>query len=67
MEFFKLIKKYNNARVAEINTSHGRILTPVFMPVGTQATVKIMTPSDLEEMGYEIILANTYHLYLFCF
>lgn len=64
MEFFKIIKKYKNARVGEINTSHGRILTPVFMPVGTQATVKIMTPLDLEEMGYEVILANTYHLYL---
>lgn len=64
MEFFKVIKKYKNARIGEINTSHGKILTPVFMPVGTQATVKIMTPLDLEEMGYEIILANTYHLYL---
>ncbi|MCX7698896.1 MAG: tRNA guanosine(34) transglycosylase Tgt [Candidatus Goldbacteria bacterium] len=64
MEFFKILKKYKNARVGEINTTHGRILTPVFMPVGTQATVKIMTPLDLEEMGYEVILANTYHLYL---
>jgi queuine tRNA-ribosyltransferase len=64
MEFFKIIKKYKNTRVAEIKTSHGKILTPVFMPVGTQATVKIMTPFDLEELGYDIILANTYHLYL---
>ncbi|MCX8093054.1 MAG: tRNA guanosine(34) transglycosylase Tgt [Candidatus Goldbacteria bacterium] len=64
MEFFKILKKYKNTRVGEINTTHGKILTPVFMPVGTQATVKIMTPLDLEEMGYDIILANTYHLYL---
>jgi queuine tRNA-ribosyltransferase len=64
MEFFNVVKKYKNARVGEINTSHGKVITPVFMPVGTQATVKIMTPSDLEEMGYQIILSNTYHLYL---
>lgn len=64
MEFFKVLHNYKNARVAEINTLHGKITTPVFMPVGTQATVKIMTPGDLEEMNIAVILANTYHLYL---
>ena len=64
MEFFKVLHTYKNARVAGIKTLHGEITTPVFMPVGTQATVKIMTPQDMEEMNIGIILANTYHLYL---
>ena len=52
------------ARAGIIQTPHGEIHTPVFMPVGTQATVKTLTPEDLEEIGAEIILGNTYHLYL---
>ncbi|MCF8054509.1 MAG: tRNA guanosine(34) transglycosylase Tgt [Deltaproteobacteria bacterium] len=52
------------ARVGEINTAHGAINTPCFMPVGTQASVKTLTNSLVEEQGAEIILANTYHLYL---
>jgi queuine tRNA-ribosyltransferase len=64
VEFFKLQHKYKQSRAGEINTPHGRILTPVFMPVGTQATVKIMTPADLTGLGVSIILSNTYHLYL---
>ena len=64
MEFFKLQHVYKQARAAEINTLHGQVLTPVFMPVGTQATVKIMTPGDLESLGVNILLSNTYHLYL---
>lgn len=52
------------ARAGKVMTPHGEIETPVFMPVGTQATVKTMTPEELEEMGAEIILGNTYHLYL---
>ena len=52
------------ARAGIIRTPHGEIHTPVFMPVGTQATVKTLTPEDLEEIGAEIILGNTYHLYL---
>jgi queuine tRNA-ribosyltransferase len=52
------------ARAGEFVTPHGIVWTPVFMPVGTQATVKAMTPPELEELGAEIILANTYHLYL---
>jgi len=52
------------ARVGLLSTGHGDIHTPVFMPVGTQATVKSLTPEDLLELGTEIILSNTYHLYL---
>ena len=46
------------------HTPHGIIATPVFAPVGTQATVKALRPRDLEEMGADMILSNTYHLYL---
>ena len=63
---FELIKKCpdTSARVGVIHTPHGQIETPVFMPVGTQATVKAMTPEELEGIGVQIILSNTYHLYL---
>jgi len=47
-----------------IKTRHGEVRTPVFMPVGTQGTVKAMLPKDLKELGVEIILGNTYHLYM---
>ena len=56
--------KQTGARRGRIHTPHGIIETPVFMPVGTQATVKSMTPEELEQIGAQIILANTYHLYL---
>lgn len=52
------------ARLGTIRTPHGTIDTPVFMPVGTQGTVKAMSPDELEEIGAQIILGNTYHLYL---
>ncbi|HHW91093.1 MAG TPA: tRNA guanosine(34) transglycosylase Tgt [Firmicutes bacterium] len=52
------------ARLGKLHTPHGTISTPVFMPVGTQATVKTMTPEELKVLGAEIILSNTYHLYL---
>ena len=61
---FKLEKKQNNARAGVITTPHGTIETPVFMPVGTQGTVKGMTREELLELGSEIILGNTYHLHL---
>ncbi|CAM3096123.1 tRNA guanosine(34) transglycosylase Tgt [Streptobacillus ratti] len=61
---YNLEKKDGQARAGVIETPHGIIHTPVFMPVGTQATVKTMTPEELEEIGAEIILGNTYHLYL---
>jgi queuine tRNA-ribosyltransferase len=52
------------ARAATISTPHGTISTPIFMPVGTQATVKCLSPEELHEAGVAIILANTYHLML---
>ena len=52
------------ARVGELTTPHGVIRTPVFMPVGTQATVKTLAPYEIEELGAQIILSNTYHLYM---
>lgn len=61
---YRVRAKDGNARTGEIKTPHGTIRTPVFMPVGTQATVKTMTREELEEIGSQIILGNTYHLYL---
>ena len=56
--------KQTGARRGVIHTHHGDIQTPVFMPVGTQATVKSMTPEELKEVNAQIILSNTYHLFL---
>ena len=63
---YRLIKKekHTGARLGEIITPHGTFPTPMFMPVGTQATVKTQSPEELKEMGSGIILANTYHLWL---
>ena len=63
---YQLIKKDKNtkARRGIVHTPHGDIQTPVFMPVGTQAAVKAMRPEQVRDMGAEIILSNTYHLYL---
>ena len=55
---------HSQARLGVLTTPHGKIDTPVFMPVGTQATVKALSPEDLEDCGAQIILGNTYHLYL---
>jgi len=52
------------ARAGVLHTPHGDIPTPVFMPVGTQASVKTVSPDELEALGARIILGNTYHLYL---
>ncbi len=52
------------ARAGILHTPHGDVETPVFMPVGTQATVKTLSPADLEALGVQIVLGNTYHLYL---
>ena len=52
------------ARMGSFETPHGKLLTPVFAPVGTQATVKTLTPRDLAEIGATLVLANNYHLYL---
>jgi len=61
---FTIKQKCGSARTGMINTPHGSVETPVFMPVGTQATVKALTPLQVKEAGARIILANTYHLYL---
>lgn len=63
---FEIIKECSatGARVGRLITPHGVIDTPVFMPVGTQATVKTMTPEELNALDVQIILSNTYHLYL---
>ena len=63
---YELIKQcpHTGARAGRIHTPHGTFDTPIFMPVGTQATVKTMAPEELKEMGAGIILSNTYHLFL---
>lgn len=63
---FSLVNKDQNskARAGVLTTPHAIVETPIFMPVGTQATVKALSPAELEECGAQIILANTYHLHL---
>ena len=63
---FEIIKKdpLTPARLGRIETGHGSFSTPAFLPVGTLGTVKSMTPEDLKGVGAEVILSNTYHLYL---
>lgn len=66
MSCFEVLKKCEStaARRGRLTTRHGTVETPVFMPVGTRATVKAMSPREMEELGAEIILGNTYHLML---
>jgi len=61
---FKLIKKDGQARRGELQLKHGTVQTPVFMPVGTYGAVKSLSPQDLQSIGFEIILGNTFHLWL---
>ena len=61
---FRLLASDRAARVGEITTPHGVVRTPAFMPVGTQATVKVVSTVDVRESGTDIVLANTYHLML---
>src|SRR4030095_13379194 len=63
---FTVIRKDpdTNARLGRLVTAHGAVETPCLMPVGTQGTVKAVLPRDLREMGCQIVLGNTYHLYL---
>ena len=63
---YELIKKckQSGGRLGRLHTPHGTIETPVFMPVGTQGTVKAMDPSELMDIGAEIVLSNTYHLHM---
>ena len=64
MNNFRIKFSDNNARVATLNTLHGSIETPVFMPVATQGSVKSLSSEDLHDIGAQIILGNAYHLYL---
>ncbi|MBQ4106088.1 MAG: tRNA guanosine(34) transglycosylase Tgt [Lentisphaeria bacterium] len=66
MAFFELLGRcpVTGARRGRLTTAHGTVETPVFMPVGTRATVKAMTPDEVADLGAEIILGNTYHLFL---
>lgn len=61
---FKIIKKSGRARLAEFSTPHGAILTPAFIPVATKATVKTLDSDDVRAIGFNAVLANTYHLML---
>lgn len=61
---FEILRQDNQARTGIIHTAHGKIHTPVFMPVGTAATVKAMLPEMIRSTKAEIILGNTYHLNL---
>ena len=64
MNNYNLIKTCGLARAGEFVTAHGVVPTPVFMPVGSQATVKTLTPDEIKALGARMILSNTYHLYL---
>src|SRR6201981_836170 len=61
---FEIISTNNNLRRGHLSTPHARVDTPVFMPVGTQATVKAVPQDVLEELDTQILLSNTYHLFL---
>jgi queuine tRNA-ribosyltransferase len=63
-EAFSIEARCGRARAGRLRTAHGEVLTPAFMPVGTQGTVKAMLPEELAEIGVQIALANTYHLHL---
>ncbi|NLA72076.1 MAG: tRNA-guanine transglycosylase, partial [Clostridiaceae bacterium] len=60
----KHVCRQSGARYGVVTTPHGSFETPVFMPVGTRATVKTMTPEELKTIGARIILGNTYHLWM---
>lgn len=61
---WKILAQDGKARAGEFTTPHGVIQTPIFAPVGTQATVKSLTPAQLNEIGASLVLSNTYHLFL---
>jgi queuine tRNA-ribosyltransferase len=61
---YELLKNCGNARYGLLHTNHGTFETPMFMPVGTQATVKTLSPEELKEVGSAVVLSNTYHLWL---
>ena len=59
---FEVVARDGNARTGLMRTAHGEVVTPAFMPVGTRAAVKAMAPDELWDLGYRLVLANTYHL-----
>ena len=63
---FKITKQCKNtsARVGLLNTAHGAIQTPAFMPIGTYAAIKTLSTNEIKELDYNLVLSNTYHLYL---
>ncbi len=63
---FEILKEcpHTRARIGRVTTEHGSFLTPVFMPVATQGTVKTLSPEELKENGVKVVVANSYHLYL---
>ncbi|HHT85757.1 MAG: tRNA guanosine(34) transglycosylase Tgt [Bacillota bacterium] len=61
---YKVLFQSGNSRIGELETAHGRFETPVFMPVGTQATVKSLMPDHVRDTGSKILLCNAYHLFL---
>ena len=61
---FELLAEESGARRGRLHTAHGVIDTPAFMPIGTQATVKALTPNEVSELGAQVLLGNTYHLAL---
>ena len=64
MSALRVLHTDGQARLAILETGHGPVETPVFMPVGTQGAVKALLQRDLKEMGAQIVLGNAYHLYL---
>ena len=62
--YFEVLKTQGRARAGIFHTPHGPIPTPVFAPVGTQATVKAVMPRDVQAVGASLVLSNTYHLHL---
>ena len=66
MKFFEITKKDKNspARAGVINTAHGIVHTPAFLPIGTKGSIKTVTAEEIKFWGAEMILANTYHLWL---
>src|SRR5262245_37508537 len=61
---FRVVARDGDARTATLTTPHGEVATPTFMPVGTQGSVKTLTPSEVASTGARIVLGNTYHLWL---
>ena len=66
MSFFNVVKSCKNtsSRIGHLNTSHGQIITPAFMPIATYGAIKTLSANEIKQINYNLILSNTYHLYL---